>query len=446
MSRETDVYLDYTPRPWQNDLHRNKKRFSVLVVHRRGGKTVAAIMEIMDAAVDHEGGDGRFAYVAPLLKQARTVSWDYIKHFALQIPGTKVSESDLSVELANGSRIRLYGADNPDSLRGIYLDGVVLDEVAQMRPEVWGEILRPALADRKGWALFIGTPKGINLFSEIYYKALQDDEWFTGLYTIHDTDAIDAEEVAKMQTEMSENEFRQEMLCDFSAATDDVLIPIDLVQSRAGKTLSITDYNFAPKVLGVDVARYGGDRSVIFPRQGLAAFKPRVWKGIDNMSLAAMVAESIERWKPHAVFIDAGRGEGVIDRLIQLGYSPIAVDFGGRPNNARYANKRSEMWDAMAQWLKDGAAIPDMPDLKQDLCIPKYSFANAAGKFALESKDRIAERGMPSPDLADALALTFAFPVHKSEIMQQKSNPEYNPIKALDAEHGRTITEYNPFA
>lgn len=426
MSNATEklITLDYYPRPWQCDLHRNRKRFSVLVVHRRGGKTVAAIMELVDCAIANTTGSGRYGYVAPLLKQSRSVAWDYLKHFSTQIPGTKVSESDLSVEFANGSRIRLYGADNPDSLRGIYLDGAILDEVAQMKPEVWGEIIRPALADRHGWALFIGTPKGINLFSELYYKALADSDWYVARYTVNDTDALDPAEVEKMRREMSDAEFAQEMLCDFSAASDDVLISLALAEDRAGKTLRQDQYTFAPKILGVDVARYGGDRSVIFARQGLASFTPQVFKGIDNMSLAALVAQKIVEWKPDAVNIDAGRGEGVIDRLIQLGYRPSPVDFGGRPINARYANKRAEMWDSMAEWLKSGGVIPNMPELKQDLCTPRYSFANASGKFALESKDDIAKRGMPSPDIADALALTFAYQAAKADEWRHSSEPE----------------------
>ena len=110
------------------------------------------------------------------------------------------------------------------------------------------------------------------------------------------------------------------------------------------------------------------------------------------------------------MFIDAGRGEGVIDRLRQLGFSVIEVNFGGKPTDDSYANKRSEMWDAMAKWLKAGGAIPNHPGLKTDLATPTYSF-NAAGKLVLESKDEIKKRGLRSSDVADSLCLTFAYPI-----------------------------------
>ena len=106
---------------------------------------------------------------------AKAIAWSYLKHYTSPIPYCKINEGELSIILPNRATIRIFGADNPDALRGLYFDGVVMDEVAQMKPEVWGEIIRPALADRKGWAVFIGTPKGINLFSQMYDLALARD-------------------------------------------------------------------------------------------------------------------------------------------------------------------------------------------------------------------------------------------------------------------------------
>ena len=258
------IDLGYTPRKWQAEVHNSLKRFSVLVVHRRGGKTVLAIMQLIDAAAKNTHGNGRYAYVAPLFRQAKAVSWDYLKHYALKIPTTKVNESESYVELPNGARIRIYGADNPDSLRGMYLDGVVLDEVAQMKPEVWGEILLPALADRNGWCLFIGTPHGINLFSDVYYKACADPSWFARCYTYRDTNSMDEKQIEALRKEMTDNEWRQEMECDFTAATDDTLISLDIVQAAMGKHLREDQFGFAAKIIGVDVARMGGDRQWIY--------------------------------------------------------------------------------------------------------------------------------------------------------------------------------------
>lgn len=408
------IDLGYRPRQWQREVHARLKRFSVLVVHRRGGKTVLAIMALIDAAIRTNKTRARFGYVAPLLKQAKAVAWDYLKHYASKVPGCTINEGELWVQFPNGARIRIFGADNPDSMRGLYFDGAVLDEVADFKPEVWGEVLRPALSDRQGWALFIGTPKGVNLFSELYFQAQRDPEWYAATYDVEQTKAIDINELARLKSEMTENQYRQEFLCDFSASVDNQLITIDRVNAAIGKHVRREDYEQSAIILGVDVARYGGDRSVIFRRQGLAAFAPLVFQDIDNMDLAGRVAHQIETWTPDALFIDAGRGEGVIDRLRQLGFNPLGVDFGGRPGNPKYENRRAEMWDGMSDWLKEGGALPDgdyVAMLKADMCAPTYSYANARGKFSLESKDDLRKRGLRSPDIADALALTFASPV-----------------------------------
>ena len=139
----------------------------MIVAHRRAGKTVGMIVHLILQAHKSKLKRPRFAYIAPFYRQAKTIAWDYLKHYGRMVPALRISESELWVEFANQARVRLFGADNPDALRGQYFDGAVLDEVAQMRPAVWGEIVRPALADRRGWAVFIGTPKGQNLFFRV---------------------------------------------------------------------------------------------------------------------------------------------------------------------------------------------------------------------------------------------------------------------------------------
>ena len=123
----------------------------------------------------------RFAYLSPFLKQSKAVAWDYLRAAMapLRAVGASAHETELRVDYINGGQVRLYGADNPDALRGIYLDGVVLDEYADMDPRVWSEIIRPALADRQGWAVFIGTPKGRNAFFELWRRSQSDQDWFS---------------------------------------------------------------------------------------------------------------------------------------------------------------------------------------------------------------------------------------------------------------------------
>ena len=353
---------DYVAHKYQKEIHKNLKRFSVLVCHRRFGKTYLAINTLIDAAVRTKRENLRFGYVAPYQKQAKQVAWDYLKRFTLNIPGTKANESESAIDFPNGARIRLYGSDNGESMRGLYFDGVVMDEVADMRPETWSEIIRPALTDvhHKGWCLFIGTPKGLNQFYDLYQYAQQDPDWYAGMYRVDETDVLEEEEVQMARNTMAENQYRREFLCDFSASMDNALITIDKVSDAAAKKMTDADITGSARILGVDVARFGSDRSVIQKRQGLAAFEPKIFDDIDNMTLAGMVAQTINDWQPDAVFIDSGRGEGVIDRLRQLGYFVTEVNFGGKALNPTYNNKRSEMWDNIRIWLDDGGALPNL--------------------------------------------------------------------------------------
>lgn len=432
------IQIPYTPRPWQATVHRSLKRFSVLVVHRRGGKTVMAVMATIDAALRTKKTDARFAYIAPFKTQARQIAWDYYKKFLDGIPNVKFSEQSLTIDLPNGARISLYGADNPDTMRGIYLDGVVMDEMADMRSQTWGEIIRPALSDRKGWALFIGTPKGINLFSELYYHAEQDPSWYACRLTVNDTKEIDEDELEQARATMTDNQYRQEFLCDFNASTDNTLITVDEVEYSANQEVA-ANVNLAglPRIMGVDVARFGGDRSVIVQRTGFVTPEPEVLLGADNMHLVGRVSMVAQKFKPDAIFIDGGRGEGVIDRLRQLGFDVIEVQFGGKAGNPRYTNKRTEMWDLMAKWIKDGGIIPNNKELKTDLCVPTYSF-DAANRMKLESKDDIKKRGMSSPDIADALALTFALPV-------VPNNDGFEDRFRSNGGRSQVISDFNPY-
>lgn len=442
--KTTHITIPYVPRFPQDEIHEQLEshRFAVLVAHRRMGKTVLAVNHLIKRSITDKKPRGFYAYIAPYRNQAEQIAWGYLKHYTAPIPFIKINEQKLSITLPNGVTLRIFGADNPDALRGIYLDGVVMDEVAQMKPEVWGEIIRPALADRGGWAVFIGTPKGINLFSQTYDKALElmskgDKDWIAMLYSVEQTGVIPDKELASLKAEMSENEFRQEFLCDFNAAADNALIPIDLAREAATRQYREHQYASAPRVMGVDVARFGSDSTVIFKRQGLVAFEPTIIRKMDNMVVADQVALQIAEWKPDAVFIDMGEGTGVIDRIRQLGFQVTEVAFGGAANRSDiFANRRMEMWWGLAEWLRMGGAIPRMTLLQADLCAPTFGFT-PAGKKILEPKDKIKERIGRSPDLADALALTFSSPVmpkidrNLSRQIYGSGTSDYDPDKAF---------------
>lgn len=446
---QANISLEYRPRPWQRECHLQMARFTVLALHRRAGKTELAIMHLLDRALRCKQDLGLFFYVAPFLKQAKAIAWARLKQRVAplrQHGAVEINESELSVRLShNGAVIRIYGGDNPDGMRGVRLDGCVIDEVAQIKPEVWEDIIQPALSDRRGWALFIGTPDGVNLFSELFYRAQALPDWHSARYTVYDTDALDAAEVARMRRDMSETSFAREMLCDFSAAGVDQLISLAVVEDAARKAYRPGEMDHAPRIVGVDPARFGDDRSVIFKRQGLQAFDPHVYRGIDNMDLAARVAQVIADWQPDAVFIDVGNGSGVIDRLRQLGHDVVEVNFGGRSAQGQYANKRAEMWFGLREWLELGGAIPNMVELKQDLGAPTYWY-DQANRAILEPKDDIKKRGLPSPDLGDALALTFAMPVAKRRSLPSNRPRalDYDPLGEVSSFSTQRPRDYSP--
>lgn len=434
-TNSTEIVIPYSPRKEQREIHAglDTHRFCVLVAHRRMGKTVCVINHLIKMGLCFPRNDGHFAYVAPQRNQAKDIAWSYLKRFTAPIPGRSVNETELAITLPNGSRIRIYGADNPDALRGIYLDGVCMDEVAQMKPEVWGEIVRPALSDRKGFAVFIGTPKGMNIFHELYQRSLTSPGWFGGLWRADQTNAISPEELEAVRNELSASQYRQEFLCDFSASSDDVLIPIDLADKASRRKLIERDVEGAPRVIGIDVARFGADRSALCKRQGLLCHPIVSWQGLSNDELADRVAATIKDYRPDGVFIDVGGGTGVIDFLRRWGFEVSEVNFGGKPRNEnKYWNKRAEMWGEMRDWLILGGAIPNDADLKTDLSQPHYGYSDDNSRIKLESKDRIKSRGGRSPDLGDALALTFAMPV-------------YPRVQRMEAESMSGSREHNPY-
>ena len=218
MSDQKRVKIRYKPRDQFRPFHSRKQRWSALVCHRRAGKTVATLNDLIRGAVNECKHEGRYAFIFPQRNQAKDTAWRYLRRYAEPLLAKPPNKSDLRVDLVNGSMIRLYGADNPDALRGPYLDGVVLDEFADMKPEVWYEVVRPMLADRKGWATFIGTPKGKNEFWKIYNDAKKDPAWFHMMLKASESGIIAPSELADLQREMGEDQYQQEFECSFEAA------------------------------------------------------------------------------------------------------------------------------------------------------------------------------------------------------------------------------------
>ena len=241
-----NIKIPYTPRKHQSYLHQqiNKHRWSVLVCHRRFGKTVCMINHLIKSALMCKHKNPRFAYIAPTFKQAKSIAWDYMKQFTAKIPATKFNETELRVDLPNGARITLLGAENSDGLRGIYLDGCVIDEYANIEGKLFAEIIRPALSDRKGYCVFIGTPAGMNNnFYDLYQHANGAEDWFNYKAKASDTKIVDPEELEKAREVMGEKKYLQEFECDWIANIEGAIYGDEIAKLDDKKQLARVPYD-----------------------------------------------------------------------------------------------------------------------------------------------------------------------------------------------------------
>ncbi len=213
-----NVTIPYTPRKQQAFIHTelDKHRFSVLCCHRRFGKTVMLINHLIKSCMTNNNHQPRFAYIAPTYSQAKKIAWDYLKHYTKNLPNTKYNETELRADFFNGSRIQLLSSENPDSIRGIYLDGAVIDEASQVSRELVDEVIRPALSDRKGWLSLCSTPKGMNnIFYDLYLKAQSEKDWFLYTARASETKLVDDEELKAALSVMGQATYNQEFECSF---------------------------------------------------------------------------------------------------------------------------------------------------------------------------------------------------------------------------------------
>jgi len=261
------VVIPYAPRRQFLPFHDTDKRWSILVAHRRAGKTVAIVNRLIKSALTCPLPNPRTAYIAPLFKQAKDVAWTYVKEYTATVPGREVNESELRVDFPNGGRFRLYGADNPDALRGIYLDDAALDEFADMRPRFLPEVVRPALSDRRGSLTLIGTPKGHNEFHDRWQDALQDPEWFHLLLKASETGIVAQEELASAAKLMSEAQYAQEYECSFEAAIEGAYYGSALEKAQAEGRIASLPHNPALPVFTAWDLGVGDDTSIWFAQR-----------------------------------------------------------------------------------------------------------------------------------------------------------------------------------
>jgi len=384
---------------------------------RRNGKDLTGINILAAKALQRKG---LYHYIAPYANQVRSIIWEgadgsgqrFIDYIPRECIARKLDQQ-MKVWLSNGSLIHLLGSDNPDAVVGTNPVGQIYTEFSLHKPGIW-ELMRPVLAENGGWALFNGTPRGMNHMYQMAQMAKANPAWFYERLTAHDTGFPTLEDIDReRKAGMPESLIQQEFFTSWSASSEDTLIPLDKIRLCTTVELSPCDYNFAPRIIGVDPAyAEKGDRAVIQRRQGRMYFEPEVYQGIDPMALATRVSDLIREWRANYIFTDAGRGEALWSRLNQLGHEDkvIPINFGGATYDELYHRKKDEMWGRLKNHICNPAAPPYLPpndELIRDLSAPHF-IINNYGKMQLESKQSLLNRGFRSTDLGDAAALTHA--------------------------------------
>lgn len=327
------IVIPYSPREVFKPFHNRTERFAIGVAHRRCGKTVACINDKIKRAILSPKEMYRAGYIAPYLKQAKDVAWEYLKRYSRPVWGGPPNESELFVTLLGGQRIRIYGADNADALRGGYFDDVTLDEYADMAPSVWGSIIRPMLADRQGSATFIGTPKGRNSFHEIFERAKSDPEWLTFMLRASETKLLAESELKAARLDMTPEQYEQEFECSFEAAILGAYFGKDIAEAeRAGRIKAIEPIEGKPVHTAWDLGM--GDSTAIWFWQA-ANNEIRIIDHYENhgQAIPHYVAEIESRgyangtdFVPHDAKVRSlETGRTRVETLVSLGRNPKLV-------------------------------------------------------------------------------------------------------------------------
>jgi len=447
---------DYQKQAWNHMMQPKMGLRGITVWPRRNGKDLVAI-NMMAAKSQQRIGD--YAYIAPFANQCRGIIWEgnagtgmrFIDYVPSPLVERKLDQQ-MKIFLKNGSTVQLFGSDNPDALVGRNFVGMIFTEFSLHKDAIWS-YMRPMLAENGGWALFNGTPRGMNHFYLMAEMAKSHPDWFYEKLTCEDTGFPSLEDIqAEREAGMSESLIEQEFYTSWTSSSEETLIPLDKLQECSNVTLASEDYNFAPRIIGVDPAyAEKGDRAVIMRRQGRMIHEPEVHQGIDPMALASRVAHHLQTWKAHFCYVDAGRGEAVWSRLFQLGYQDrvIPVDFGGKTYDDLCHRKKDEIWNRMKLHLCDPVNTPRLPQLEElfrDLSAPTFEI-NERGKMVLESKKALAKRGFRSTDLGDALALTYAEDHNEAPLLteeQKAMGVTEDQLRMMDEQRILSGQNYSP--
>jgi phage terminase large subunit len=261
------ITIPYKPRVQQNFIHKSLRnhRYALLLCHRRFGKTTCMLNHLIKEALLNKNHNPRYAYISPTYKQSKSIAWDFLKFYSRKIPGVKFNETELRCDLPNSSRISLLGAESVDNLRGLYFDGVVIDETSMISASLIEEVLTPALSDRKGFMYLVGTPQGMqNIFYEYYLKAQGDKNWFLYTAKVSDTKIVDQEELDQALSLMGEAKYNQEFECSWIGNVPGSVYGDEISELEDQERLTSIPFNPAYPVNTAWDIGFNDDTAVIF--------------------------------------------------------------------------------------------------------------------------------------------------------------------------------------
>lgn len=363
---------------WTKKLHESKKRWTVAVCHRRAGKTVASLNHLIRDAIQKP--NSKYAYIAPTYKQAKNIAWDILKAYARKVSGVSFNESELRADFGNGSRITLYGADNPDSLRGMGLHGVVFDEYSQQPSNIFSEIIRPALSDHKGYAIWIGTPKGRNEFYRLYAGLDKEgnlktdkelDKWERILLTVKNSGLIDDEELEDSRSTMTEDEYQQEWYCSFDAAIKGAYYANEIARCREENRITKVTYDNRIPVYTFWDLGISDDTTILFVQR--VGSEIRIIDTYSNSGLSlnhyikyVLNKEYIyaDHYAPHDIEVrELGTGISRLELAKKLGIRfriipKLSIEDGINATRVRFQHfwiddKQTDFIDAISQYKKE---------------------------------------------------------------------------------------------
>lgn len=357
------IQINYLPHKYQSEIHKNRHRFKVVVWHRQAGKTTLAVNELIKQAIINRGN---YFYIAPTYRQAKMIAWDILKNYLPEELTLKKNESELLAELFNGSKIYLKGADNADSLRGITLRGVVIDEYAFLDPKVWHEIIFPTLARTNGWAIFIGTPRGKGHFYEIFKmgERPEPNDWKSWSLSADESGLLPAYAVEQARKELPNRVFSQEYGVEFK---DDAGVVFSNIKFCVKGTFQFPDPS-RQYVMGVDLAQ-SEDYTVILVLDPLLSHVvsfERVNQKDWNL-IKAKIEATARRYNNCLIRLDAANiGSPILEDLQRQGLNVEGVNM----HSAQL--KRNLIDNLILIFDQQRVSFPPIPELINEL--ETYSF------------------------------------------------------------------------